>query len=162
RGDSLTFGGQRGARSLDDLATNSVLHVNRSQLIADVQLGVRIAHQRVSDLVLHLISPQGTRIILAENRGGPYPADYGFASFQTNVAPARSSGGPLASTNSVGPVKPDGNIQVDYQFFDVPDRMTIYYEGTQIFDSGLISGAGTFSVDYGPGIATNVVIVMNE
>src|SRR5262249_19705337 len=62
----------------------------------------------------------------------------------------------------IGPVQPEGNIQVDYDFFSVPDRLTIYYEDTQIFDSGVVSGAGTFSVDYGPGAATNVIIVMKQ
>ncbi len=162
RGNSLNFSGAAGFQMLDDAVQTSVIHVNRSQLLSDVQVGVRIAHDRVSDLVLHLVSPKGTRILLAENRGGPSAADYGFGSLQTNVAPAGSSGGPLASTNVIGPVQPEGNIQVDYDFFQVPDRLTIYYDGAQIFDSGEVSGAGTFSVDYGPGSATNVIIVMNE
>src|SRR5207247_160144 len=128
----------------------------------DLEVGVRISHERVSDLVLHLVSPAGTRILLAESRGGPFGADYGAGSLQTNVVPASSSGGPLASTNVIGPVQPDGSIVIDYEFFDVPDRMTIYYDGNQIFDSGDVSGAGTFSVDYGPGSSTNITIVMNE
>ena len=40
------------------------------RIIADVKVGVRIDHPRVSDLALHLTSPQGSRILLAENRGG--------------------------------------------------------------------------------------------
>ena len=40
--------------------------------------------------------------------------------------------------------------------------MTIYYEGNLIFDSGLVSDLGTFTVDFGPGVSTNLVIVMNE
>ena len=162
RGTGLTFGCGASSGLLDDAEDTSIIHVNRSQLIADVQVGVRIAHNRISDVVLRLVSPQGTRILLAESRGGPLAADYGFGSLQTNVAPASSSGGPIASTTVIGPVQPEGNIQVDYDFFSVPDRMTIYYDGNQIFDSGLVSGAGSFCVDYGPGAATNLVLVMNE
>ena len=40
--------------------------------------------------------------------------------------------------------------------------MRIYYGGTRIFDSGLISGGGTFAVTFGPGNSTNLDIVMNE
>jgi hypothetical protein len=37
--------------------------------------------------------------------------------------------------------------------------MRVYYGGARIFDSGLISGAGTFSVDFGPGSSTNLVSI---
>ncbi|MBH0194550.1 MAG: hypothetical protein HP494_02880 [Nitrospira sp.] len=32
--------------------------------------GVRIDHPRISDLAFWLVSPQGTRVLLCENRGG--------------------------------------------------------------------------------------------
>jgi len=147
---------------LDDAETNSVIFVGRRGVIADLSVGVRIAHPRVSDLVLHLVSPQGTRLLLAENRGGLLGADYGFGSLQTNVAPTTSAGDAQASTNIIGLVDTEGVLQVDYEFFGVPDRMTVYYDNSLIFDSGLISGAGTFSIDYGPGASTNIVVVMNE
>lgn len=146
---------------LDDAVTNSIIRVGRDQTLADIDVGVRIEHPRVADLVLHLVSPTGTRLLLAENRGRD-GADYGSGTLQTNVAPAASSGGPQASTNVVGPLKNEGTVQVDYEFFNVPDRVTIYYDNQLIFDSGMVSGTGTFSVDYGPGVATNVIIIMNE
>jgi subtilisin family serine protease/subtilisin-like proprotein convertase family protein len=147
---------------LDDAVTNSTIFVGRAGIIADLSVGVRIEHPRVSDLVLHLISPQGTRLMLAENRGGPDGANYGFGSLQTNTPPSQDAGTALTSTNVIGPVDTEGILQVEYQFFGLEDRMTVYYGNTLIFDSGLISGAGTFSVDYGPGASTNIVIVMNE
>jgi subtilisin-like proprotein convertase family protein len=162
RRDAFNFGGGGGITILDDAVTNSVIHVSQDRIISDLQVGLRIAHERVADLVLHLVAPDGTRVLLAENRGGSSGKDYGGGSLQTNVAPASSAGGAQAYTNTIGPVQAEGTIQVDYDFFTVPDRMTIYYEGAQIFDSGVISGAGTFAVDYGPGSDTNVVIVMNE
>jgi subtilisin-like proprotein convertase family protein len=147
---------------LDDAVTNSTIFVGRPGVIADLSVGVRIAHPRVSDLVLHLISPQGTRLLLAENRGGLPGADYGFGSLVTNVAPTTDAGDARASTNIIGLVDTEGVLQVDYQFYTVPDRMTVYYDNSLIFDSGLISGAGTFSVNFGPGVSTNILIVMNE
>lgn len=147
---------------LDDAETNSVIFVGRAGIIADISVGVRIAHPRVSDLVLHVVSPQGTRLLLAENRGGSFGADYGLGSLVTNVIPVSSTGANTPTTNNIGPVDTEGVLQVDYEFFGVPDRMTVYYDNNLIFDSGFISGAGTFSVDFGPGSSTNIVVVMNE
>ncbi len=62
---------------IDDAVTNSVITVLTNRQVVDVQVGVRIDHARVSDLVLHLVSPQGTRVLLVENRGGPAGADFG-------------------------------------------------------------------------------------
>ena len=53
--------------------------------ITDVQVGVRINHPRASDLVLHLVSPQGTRVLLGENRGGINASGFG-AGYGTNIA----------------------------------------------------------------------------
>ena len=48
-----------------------------------------------------------------------------------------------------------------------PDQLRVYYPprsqgGALIFDSGVINGAGTFTVNYGPGTSTSVEMVMNE
>jgi subtilisin-like proprotein convertase family protein len=63
----------------------STVNVPVDKAVADVQVAVRIAHPRSSDLVLHLISPQGTRVLLAENRGGTDSKGYG-AGFGTNIS----------------------------------------------------------------------------
>ena len=62
---------------LDDAVTNASIQVPVHGLLADVRAGVRIAHPRASDLVLHLISPNGTRVLLAENRGRDSVLGYG-------------------------------------------------------------------------------------
>ncbi|MBA2227575.1 sialidase family protein, partial [Thermogemmata fonticola] len=59
-----------------------------------------------------------------------------------------------------------GTITVDYDFYSIPDQLQIYYPpqasgGTKIFDTGLINGAGTITVNYGPGTSTFVELVMN-
>jgi subtilisin-like proprotein convertase family protein len=62
---------------LDDATiTNSIMMPVDKQL-SDVEVGVQIRHPRPSDLVLHLVSPQGTRLLLAENRGGNTTRGYG-------------------------------------------------------------------------------------
>src|SRR6185503_16372632 len=89
---SFRSGGSQGL--LDDAITNSIIHVFRNQLVADVRVGVRLNHPRVSDLVLHLVSPSGTRVMLAENRGGPDGVDFGFGLPQLTVVPISAMGGP--------------------------------------------------------------------
>jgi subtilisin-like proprotein convertase family protein len=93
---------------LDDALTTSLLQVTNSQQIYDLRVGVRIEHQRASDLVLTLVSPAGTRILLAENRGGNSPFGYGGA---------RSIGSPAIvmfdgfESAICGVGKPTGSVQ---------------------------------------------------
>ena len=68
----------------DNALVTSTFTVASDRTVADVEVGVRIDHPRVSDLVLHLISPQGTRIALAENRGGTNTDGFG-SGFTTNL-----------------------------------------------------------------------------
>jgi len=63
----------------DDAVTRSSIFVPVSRQVADVQVGVRIDHPRASDLVLSLTSPQGTRVLLTENRGGTNILGYGIS-----------------------------------------------------------------------------------
>lgn len=55
---------------LDDATTNSTIFISSTNKINSINVGVTIAHERVSDLVLHLVSPSGDRFLLFENRGG--------------------------------------------------------------------------------------------
>lgn len=65
---------------LDDGVIVSSVNVPVDKQVASVQVAVRILHPRSSDLVLHLVSPQGTRLLLAENRGGIDSTGYGAGS----------------------------------------------------------------------------------
>jgi subtilisin-like proprotein convertase family protein len=69
----------------DDGLITSTVHVPIDKAVADVQVAVRIANPRAADLVLHLISPQGTRVLLGENRGGSGTKGYG-AGTDTNTS----------------------------------------------------------------------------
>ena len=53
----------------DDIVTTSLLTVTNDFLVGSIEVGVRIDHPRLADLDLHLVSPQGTRLLLSENRG---------------------------------------------------------------------------------------------
>jgi subtilisin family serine protease/subtilisin-like proprotein convertase family protein len=146
----------------DDAVTYSPIFVNSQHRVTKVEVGVRIDHPRESDLVLHLISPRGTRVLLAENRGGWDTNGYGFTETVTNVAPQSSSGGPEASTTVLDTGVTQGSLRIDYIFYQIPDTLRILYEGNQIFDSGLVSGTGTWNVAYGPGSSTVVTLIMNQ
>ncbi len=54
---------------LDNYTTNLYVTVPQDRVIAGVDVGISIKHPRVSDLVVHLVSPSGTRVLLLENRG---------------------------------------------------------------------------------------------
>ncbi|MEO8426447.1 MAG: S8 family serine peptidase, partial [Verrucomicrobiota bacterium] len=70
---------------LDDAISQSTINVPVDRTVADVKVGVRIDHPRVSDLALHLTSPQGTRILLAENRGTTVATNYGAGTAATGI-----------------------------------------------------------------------------
>ncbi|MCI0536848.1 MAG: S8 family serine peptidase [Verrucomicrobiales bacterium] len=62
---------------LDDATLTNAIAVSVDKQVSELEVGVRIIHPRPSDLVLHLVSPQGTRLLLAENRGGNTDQGYG-------------------------------------------------------------------------------------
>lgn len=53
----------------DDAVTYATLDVTNTGRILGLEVGLRVDHPRVSDLDIFLISPNGTRILLIENRG---------------------------------------------------------------------------------------------
>ena len=157
--------GQTGQQALlDDAITNFTTVVTNNARIAQVEVGLRIDHPRVSDLAVTLISPSGTRVLLVENRGGTDTGGFGSSLIVSNFVPVSANGGPNPQTNYVDTGATTGTVTVNYDFFEVPDRMTVYYENltVPIYDTGLISGAGQFKVNYGPGTSTTLEIRMNE
>lgn len=156
---------------LDDAITTSSIYVSATQQIASINVGVVLDHPRVSDLALTLISPTGQRIMLFEDRGGVNTTNLGHLTVVTNFFPPAVplTGGPTAATNVLSGVPNTGTLIIDYDFLTAPDSMDVYYDGVDIFStttinppSGLISGPGTFTIDYGPGTSTNIYIVMNQ
>jgi subtilisin family serine protease/subtilisin-like proprotein convertase family protein len=145
----------------DDALCASTVTVTNTGQILSAEVGVRINHPRISDLALTLVSPNGTRVLLQENRGGESP-DLGCSVFTTNTVPVSYRGGPEAVTNIIETGKNSGVITIIRDFYSLPDTMHLYYDGQLLFDSGLVSGAGTNDLSYGPGLSTSFTVVMNE
>ncbi|HVZ15658.1 MAG TPA: proprotein convertase P-domain-containing protein, partial [Terriglobales bacterium] len=130
--------------------------------IVSANVGLRIDDPQISDLAVTLISPQGTRVLLQQNRGGTNTAGLGASVLMTNVVPVSSSGGADANTNTVNTGQRAGTVTIDYNFYALPDDMHIYYDGNLIYDSGEVSFTGHTNIHYGPGSGTSVTIIMNE
>ncbi|MGN6643045.1 MAG: C-type lectin domain-containing protein, partial [Verrucomicrobiota bacterium] len=109
-----------------------------------------------------LISPQGKRILLFENRGAE-TADLGNVVITTNTVGTVTNGVADASTNviSTGGAT-SGILLVNFDFQVQPDTLDVYYDGTNIFSSGLINGKGDLTIPFGPGTATELTIVINK
>lgn len=117
---------------LDDAVALSSLLVTNNRPVTAVEVAVRIDHARASDLVLHVVDPRGTRVLLAENRGGANPLGYGVGSGSSAVA----------VTNVVATVMQDG-------FETVPEELAVpagrNVSGWSV-DSGSIDVLGPGSV----------------
>ncbi|HEV2394676.1 MAG TPA: S8 family serine peptidase [Verrucomicrobiae bacterium] len=146
----------------DDALSTSTLYVTNTDQILSTEVGVRIDHPRVSDLMLNLVSPCGARVLLAQNRGGLSTNGMGINVLVTNMQPVSSTGGPQASTNTFDTGQTSGMISINYDMYALPDDMRIYYQGNLIYDSGLVSYSGSTNISYGPGNSTFITIVMNE
>ena len=68
----------------DDVVQYATNVVDDARPLTDVRVGVRIDHARLSDLGLRLISPQGKKVLLMENRGGASTREIGSQSVTTN------------------------------------------------------------------------------
>ncbi|HSV28946.1 MAG TPA: proprotein convertase P-domain-containing protein, partial [Candidatus Omnitrophota bacterium] len=78
---------------LDDAVTNSVIVVTNDQRVISVEAAVRLNHPRVSDLAIQLVSPNGERVLLFENRGGLEHAGLGADLANTNFFAFTATGG---------------------------------------------------------------------
>ena len=54
---------------LDDAVTTSQILITNALPVVSVEVGLRLDHPRLSDLSIELISPQGTHVMLFEDRG---------------------------------------------------------------------------------------------
>jgi subtilisin-like proprotein convertase family protein len=67
-----------------DGTTTSQICVSNGQQVVDLQVGLRITDPNLDDLSIHLISPQGTSVLLFENRGGLLASNLGLTLTNTN------------------------------------------------------------------------------
>jgi subtilisin-like proprotein convertase family protein len=156
---------------LDDAVMYSSVKVTNTQPIASVSVGLRVDHPRISDLVFHLISPEGTRYLLMENRGGTSTNGCGLTILTTNIVNVASSGGSAANTNYVNVGETSGTLTINYNFYTVPDQMTIYASTnpadfslsspTLIANTGFISLTGTLNLPFTTA-SGYLTIIMNQ
>ena len=154
---------------LDDAVTTNYIFVTNTDIIQDFNVGLRVDHPRISDLVFHLISPDGTRYLLMENRGGTSPNGCGATIVVTNIVNVSSSGSSAANTNYIYVGETSGTLLINYNFYTIPDQMTVY-ESTNpadfstnnaIFNSGMVSLTGQVNLPFNTpsGFLT---IIMNQ
>jgi subtilisin-like proprotein convertase family protein len=150
----------------DDAVTSTSIFVSSTNQIASLNVGLIVTNARISDLAFTLISPTGQRILLMENRGGTVATNLGHLDITTNYFGTTTAGGAASSTNVIGPVGTSGTLLINYDFYELPDTMDIYYDGVSIehfapaYTGSDISG--TLSLSYGPGNSTSITIVMNQ
>ncbi|MFO1476928.1 MAG: S8 family serine peptidase [Verrucomicrobiota bacterium] len=152
----------------DDAITYSPINVSAglsNVSIARISASLAVVHPRVSDLAFTVISPSGKRQLLMENRGGPDTANIGTVAITTNVLPTAYNGGPDQDIQYIAPSTTNGTLIVQYDFFQVPDTMNVYYNfqtnGTPAYTTGYVPGPGSFSLPI-DGSISNITIVMNQ
>ena len=127
---------------LDDAVTDSTNHVGVASTVVSANVGIRVDHPRESDLVFTLVSPSGTRVLLSENRGGLDTNGYGTGVNTTNVQAPTQSGTYTGNTNVIATGTNQGTLIINYNFYQIPDDLRVYYDGARIFDSRLIERGG--------------------
>jgi subtilisin-like proprotein convertase family protein len=140
---------------VDDAVNYSYLDVPNTDAIQGISVGLRVDHPRISDLVFHLVSPDGTRYLLMENRGGQSTNGCGATFITTNVFNVAANGTAQPNTNYINTGTTSGTFPITYNFYTAPDQMTIYY-GTNVTTNMLIYNTGvTFNAPIGGGGAQN-------
>src|SRR5665213_2445042 len=151
---------------LDDAVTTTSLHVTNTDIIQSLNIGLRVDHPRISDLVFHLIAPDGTRYLLMENRGGTTTngagATIGMTIITTNATSQNIEELPAADY-PVGPIA-DGWSVMKNQVSVVTDPANTFQSGNFLaLANGTISNtlptvAGqTYTLTFayrGPGIVS--------
>ncbi len=80
----VDFSSSGPATILDDAIMTNSIFVSPGGIILSVDVGLAVNDPRISDLVFHLISPDGTRVLLMENRGGTSASGAGAMLVSTN------------------------------------------------------------------------------
>jgi subtilisin family serine protease/subtilisin-like proprotein convertase family protein len=145
---------------LDDAVTFSdPITVTNQEPLVSAEVSLRLSHPRVSDLAITLISPDGARILLFENRGGLDPNGLGGSLVATNPF-TPLTGNFLGVTNIVGPLGSVGTLTIDYAISGT--NSVAVFDGTnQLQLETNVTTIPSLSVPLGS-LSTNFVqIVMN-
>lgn len=145
----------------DEARVVSHLQITEDLEIADIKVGLRSDYPRVSDLAFRLLSPNGTRVLLAENRGGATGSAYGgirfgqkiFTTFtdDTNLtriaikdALAPFTNNPVVSATSNRVIMADGFELAPAQIYVAGERVPLGWQVTQgSVAVGEVSGGNT-------------------
>ncbi len=165
----VNFGSSGPVNLLDDAVTYSSLFVTNTQPIATVSVGLRVEHPRISDLVFHLINPDGTRFLLMENRGGTSTSGAGVTIQTTNIVNVAAAGGSEANTNFMYVGVNSGTLALTYDFYELADQMTVYAStnpadfslGNAIWNTTLIPGSGQLNIPFTTS-SGYLTIIMNQ
>ena len=108
---------------LDNAVTDIFLTNNVHHIISSVDIGLLIQDPRISDLAITVVSPNGTRILLFENRGAASPDGLGTFNLGTNflVTPFYTNDFDLASVGLYAPGAVFEGWSVLSNFVDVLD-----------------------------------------
>ncbi len=79
----------------------------------------------------------------------------------TIFAPRTAAGTDFEDVNVIETGSEQGTLVVNYDFLNIPDNIRVFYEGIQIFNL-TTNGAGQLTIPYGPGLATDITIIMNQ
>jgi subtilisin-like proprotein convertase family protein len=155
--EQVDFSSTGAKQILDDAVTYSTIDVPDNATIASVDVGLRVDHPRISDLVFHLISPDGTRVLLMENRGGTDTNGCGATVVDTNNTPSTTNYLYLTFTE-------DTNLTTTPIKFApppfVPNTMTInvFTDSFETYTDGFYSAVTNFG---GWTVLTNQIAITN-
>jgi alpha-tubulin suppressor-like RCC1 family protein/subtilisin-like proprotein convertase family protein len=112
----------------DDAVSGSTIPIPNTvtQLVSSVNVGLVVNSPRISDYTFMLVSPNGQRVLLMENRGDGTTNGAGSVFVYTNVLNATATGGPEANTNYLAVDPAGGTVPIIYNFYTAVDQMTVY------------------------------------
>lgn len=112
---------------LDDAVSTSPITILDDRLVAGVEVGVRMRHPRSADTVFHLVSPQGTRLLLAENRGQVNARGFGVTTLTNAAGQPLTNVYPLVFTD-------EGPVPLKFMNFPnvVTDLRAIFFSGFEV------------------------------
>jgi subtilisin-like proprotein convertase family protein len=139
-----------------------------NETIASIAVGIRVDHPRISDLVFTLISPDGSRYLLMQNRGNTSTNGAGATIYTTNdIANFSNSGTTNASTNFVFVSQSSGTLPISWNFYQIPDEMTVYGNtngnygpANLLFDTGMTNGTGQVNLPFTT--TSGLTIIINQ
>jgi alpha-tubulin suppressor-like RCC1 family protein/subtilisin-like proprotein convertase family protein len=157
---------------VDDAVMDNSIFVTNTDTIQNLNVGLRVDHPRISDLAFTLISPDGTRYLLMENRGGTSTNGCGVTFIATNSFANTSANGPAnAATNVYNLGGTAGTLSITYDFSNTWNQMTVYASTNPadfalaspslVFNTGLTASSGQTNLAFttASGFLT---IIMNQ